>query len=121
MDAYLLQLLEQQQGSASCKPRYKLTRQVNPLTGDVVISDNKSFLPGGLSGSEQPIVVHPSYHAYMCLDMARSVEFSLRDILIVLSFTHCLFYMKNVDVASLVECCTPSIAITMLLFHCNVV
>ena len=69
MDAYILQLLEQQQNLSM--PLFKLNRTINSTTGELEVSPNKAFLPGGQSGHDAPLVVHPSYDAYMHLEMAR--------------------------------------------------
>ena len=41
MDAFILQTLAQQQQTLS-KPLFRLNKTVNPVTGEVVVSENKS-------------------------------------------------------------------------------
>lgn len=72
MDAFLLQVLEQQQNLS--KPLYKLHKTLNAVTGEVEVTDNAAFLSGpgqGKGGSGTALRVHPSYDAYMYLEMAR--------------------------------------------------
>jgi hypothetical protein len=72
MDAFILQTLEQQQSLS--KPLYRLNKTINSVTGEVEVSENKAFLPGGISGTGQALKVHPSYDAYMHLEMARDMK-----------------------------------------------
>lgn len=63
MDAFVLQTLAQQQSLS--RPLYRLVKTVDPVSGAIVVVENKAFLPGG------GLSVHPSYDAYMHLEMAR--------------------------------------------------
>ena len=69
MDAFLLQILEQQQSLS--KPLFKLHKTLNSVTGEVEVTDNKAFLEGGRTGTGAALRVHPSYDAFMYLEMAR--------------------------------------------------
>mmetsp|Transcript_7308 Transcript_7308/g.12268 ORF Transcript_7308/g.12268 Transcript_7308/m.12268 type:complete len:374 (-) Transcript_7308:47-1168(-) len=75
MDAFMLQMLEQQHSLS--RPLYRLNKTINTVTGEVDVSENKAFLPGGLTGSGEALKVHPSYDAYMNLEMARDMKDSV--------------------------------------------
>jgi hypothetical protein len=69
MDAFILQTLEQQQSLS--KPLFRLHKTLDAVTGEVEVTENKAFLAGGASGTGRALRVHPSYEAYMLLEMAR--------------------------------------------------
>lgn len=64
MDAFILQTLQQQHTLS--KPLFRLNKTLD-AAGEVVVTDKKGFS----AGDGAALRVHPSYEAYMQLEMAR--------------------------------------------------